>query len=68
MSNGKRLYADVVKGERKIGGLFNWMAAYQDEDENLALEKAISLSKVGYIIMMLYIYETLLVIIVIYIC
>ena len=55
MSNGKRSYADVVKGERKIGGLFNWMAAYQEEDEeedeNLALEKAISLSKVY---MMLY--------------
>jgi hypothetical protein len=44
MSNGKRTYADVVKGERKIG-------AYQEEDENLALEKAISLSKVY---MMLY--------------
>ena len=51
MSNGKRSYADVVEGERKIGGLFNWMAAYQEEDENLALEKAISLSKVY---MMLY--------------
>jgi hypothetical protein len=36
MSNGKRSYADIVKGERKIGGLFNWMAAYQEEDENLA--------------------------------
>jgi hypothetical protein len=47
MPNSKRLYANVVKGERKIGGLFNWIAAYQEEDENLALEKAILLIKQG---------------------
>ena len=39
----ERTYAEVVSGDENPD---NWMQAYQQESEEVALEKAIKLSKV----------------------
>ena len=52
-----RLYSEVVSGSESSGDerpstsrycLFNWMKTYQTENEDVALQKAIDLSKVIY--------------------
>lgn len=63
----KRLYSEVVsKGSSseddsemrtpKSGCLVNWLREYQDDEEQVALEKALELSRVRFVTAFLYFY------------
>ena len=56
----KQLYSEVVKGSSseeelemcqtsKTGSIVNWLREYQTDEEDVALEKALALSKVCFL-------------------
>ena len=56
----KQLYSEVVKGSSseeelemcqtsKTGSIVNWLREYQTDEEDVALEKALALSKVRFL-------------------
>ena len=56
----KQLYSEVVKGSSseeelemcktsKTGSIVNWLREYQTDEEDVALEKALTLSKVCFL-------------------
>ena len=56
----KKLYSEVVKGSSseeelemsktsKSGSIVNWLHEYQTDEEDIALEKALNLSKVRFL-------------------
>ena len=56
----KQLYSEVVKGSSseeelemcqtsKTGSIVNWLGEYQTDEEDVALEKALALSKVRFL-------------------
>ena len=56
----KQLYSEVVKGSSseeelemsktsKSGSIVNWLHEYQTDEEDVALEKALNLSKVRFL-------------------
>ena len=56
----KQLYSEVVKGSSseeelemcqtsKTGPIVNWLREYQTDEEDVALEKALALSKVRFL-------------------